>query len=453
MIHIFKSGNLNIVLDVNSNALYVFDDLSYNILDYWPDQKKIFSELKNNYSREEIQECIDEIKNLEDEGLLFTKDFAPEDYNLKNYEPVIKAMCLNIAHACNLKCKYCFAEEGNYHGKKSLMSFEVGKQAIDFLIQNSKTRKNLEIDFFGGEPLLNFDVVKKIISYAREQEKIYDKNFRFTITTNGVLLDQEKIDYINKNMFNVVLSLDGRKKTHDKMRPSKNNSGSYDIIVPNFLKFISQRGTKNYYVRGTFTHYNLDFTEDILHLYNLGFKNISMEPVVADENCDYALKKQDLNKIFSEYDKLLKIMIENNQAFNFFHFMIDLNNGPCFAKRIVGCGAGTEYIAVDPIGDFYPCHQFVGLQDFKIGNVFDKDKSEKYFDIRKKFKACNIGNKKKCQKCWAKFYCSGGCIANAYNSNKNLYEPYDYACELQKKRLECALTLKAIQALKNNSEA
>ena len=451
MIHKFKSGNLNIVLDVNSNALHVFDDLSYKILDYWPDEKKILKELKNNYALEEIKECIDEIKNLEEQGLLFTQDIAPENFNLENYEPVIKAMCLNIAHACNLKCKYCFAEEGNYHGENALMNFETGKQAIDFLIKNSGSRKNLEIDFFGGEPLLNFEVIKKIIDYARKQEKNHNKNFRFTITTNGVLLDEEKIDYINQNMFNVVLSLDGRKEINDRMRISKNNSGSYDIIVPNFLKLISKRQTQNYYVRGTFTHHNLDFTKDILHLYNLGFKNISMEPVVADKNFDYALKPEDLKKILLEYDSLLKIMSENNNAFNFFHFMIDLSNGPCFAKRIIGCGAGTEYVAVAPNGDFYPCHQFVGLDDFRMGNVFDQENTKKYFAIREKFKACNIYNKKKCLSCWAKFYCSGGCAAHAYNSNKNIYKPYDYACELQKKRLECALALKSLEKLKNQN--
>ena len=444
MIHKFKSNGFNIVLDVNSSSVHVFDDISFEILDYWPDEKIIYDRLKN-YPVEQIRECIDEIKTLIDQGLLFTND--AEEPNFNDYKPVIKAMCLHIAHACNLKCKYCFAQEGSYHGKNSLMSFEVGKQAIDFLIRNSGNRKNLEVDFFGGEPLLNFDVVKKIVEYGRQQEKMFNKLFRFTMTTNGVLLDDEKINYLNENMHNVVLSIDGRKNINDMMRPKADGTGSYDTIMPNFKKFASVRGDKYYYVRGTFTHNNLDFVNDILHLNDEGFEQISVEPVVAENSAPYHLSEDDLTKIFSEYDRLTKIMIDGKRKFNFFHFMIDLDNGPCFAKRVVGCGAGTEYLAVAPNGDFYPCHQFVGLPDFKMGNVSKNKINEQ---IRNNFHGCHVFSKEKCRNCWAKLYCSGGCSANAFNFNGDIYQPYEFACKLQRKRLECALTVKAARAMQNN---
>lgn len=443
MIHKFQSNGFNIVLDVNSGSVHIFDDLTYKILDYWPNEDDIFSNF--TYPENEIRECINEIKELEKNGLLFTKDFAPPD--IDNYKPVIKAMCLHIAHACNLKCKYCFADEGSYHGKNSLMSFEVGKKSIDFLIRNSGNRKNLEVDFFGGEPLLNFDVVKKIVDYARNQEKNHNKQFRFTMTTNGVLLDDEKINYLNENMYNVVLSIDGRKEINDKMRQKPDGSSSYDCIMPNFKKFAKLRKEKNYYVRGTFTHNNLDFANDIFHFNDEGFNQISVEPVVAESSLDYALKDEDLQKIFDEYDRLTKIMLDNKRKFNFFHFMLDLDNGPCFAKRVIGCGAATEYLAVAPSGDLYPCHQFVGIDEFKMGNV-DSDQLNQ--QIKNKFNSCNVYTKPKCNECWAKFYCSGGCSANAFNFNKNIYEPYEYACKLQRKRLECALTIKAAKSLTNS---
>ncbi len=439
MIHKFQSNGFNLVLDVNSGAVHIFDELTYKILDFWPNEQKIFENLKT-FPQSEIQEGINEIKELQKNGLLFTEDFAPPD--LKNYKPVIKAMCLHVAHACNLKCKYCFAQEGSYHGENSLMSFDVGKHAIDFLIKNSGNRKNLEIDFFGGEPLLNFDVVKKIVDYARSQEKIYDKNFRFTMTTNGILLDDEKIDYLNENMYNVVLSIDGRKSVNDNMRQKPDGSSSYDCIIPKFQKFAKLRGEKNYYVRGTFTHYNLDFVEDILHLNDLGFDQISVEPVVAAPSENYALQENDLPIIFDQYDRLTKIMLDGKRNFNFFHFMLDLDNGSCFAKRVVGCGAATEYLAVAPNGDLYPCHQFVGIKNFKMGNVADNELNQQ---IKNDFNSCNVYSKIKCNSCWAKFFCSGGCSANAFNFNKNIFEPYDYACELQKKRLECALVIKAVE--------
>lgn len=441
MIHKFKSNGFNIVLDVNSGSVHIFDNLTYKILDYWPNERNVFVNL-NMHPENEIRECIDEIKELEKNGLLFTKSFVPHDLN--NYNPVIKAMCLHIAHACNLKCKYCFADEGSYHGENALMSFEVGKKSVDFLIKNSGKRKNLEVDFFGGEPLLNFDVVKKIVAYARQQEKIYSKQFRFTMTTNGVLLDNEKIDYLNENMYNVVLSVDGRKEVNDNMRQKFDGSSSYDCIIPNFQKFVALRKDKNYYVRATFTHHNLDFVNDILHLNNLGFDQISVEPVVAGSNADYVLQENDLRKIFDEYDRLTKIMLCNKKKFNFFHFMIDLDNGPCFAKRAIGCGAATEYLAVSPNGDLYPCHQFVGLPEFKMGNVSSDELNQR---IKNNFNSCNVYTKSKCNDCWAKFYCSGGCSANAFGFNKNIYEPYDYACKLQKKRLECALVIKAAKIL------
>lgn len=449
MIHKFQSNGFNIVLDVNSGSVHIFDVLTYKMLDYWPDENKILNEF-STHPEEKIRECIDEIKQLESDGLLFTKDYEPPD--ISNYKPVIKAMCLHIAHACNLKCKYCFADEGSYHGKSALMSLEVGKKAIDFLIENSGNRKNLEVDFFGGEPLLNFDVVKKIVDYGRSQEKIHNKNFRFTMTTNGVLLDDEKINYLNENMYNVVLSIDGRKEINDKMRQKPDGTSSYDVIMPNFKKFAKLRGDKNYYVRGTFTHSNLDFANDILHLYNEGFDQISVEPVVAQNNLDYALQDDDMQKIFDEYDRLTKIMLDkigSKDQFNFFHFMIDLDNGPCFAKRVIGCGAATEYLAVAPNGDLYPCHQFVGMDNFKMGNVFDNKLNQQ---IKNEFNMCNVYTKSECKDCWAKFYCSGGCSANAYNFNKDIYKPYEYACKLQRKRLECALTIKAAKFQNENGD-
>ncbi len=449
MIHKYSMNGLFIVLDVNSGAVHVVDEIVYDVLDFYKELplNEIILRLSDKYSVESINEAYAEIQELENEKLIYSEDIYKEVIPLiEKRDPVVKALCLHIAHDCNLKCKYCFAEEGEYHGKRELMSLEVGKKAIDFLIKASGKRKNLEVDFFGGEPLMNFDVVKGIVEYARSIEKEYGKNFRFTITTNGILLNDEIMDYINKNMHNVVLSIDGRKEVHDRMRPRAGGQGSYDNIVPKFQKLAESRNQTDYYVRGTFTRHNLDFGKDVLHLADLGFKQISVEPVVADPSEDYAIQEEDLPKIFAEYEQLAKDIIKrrkNGQWFNFFHFMIDLTGGPCVTKRLVGCGSGTEYLAVTPTGDLYPCHQFVGQEQFKMGTV---DTGVEKMSIRKDFEQCNVYNKPVCQNCWAKFYCSGGCVANSYNSHGDLITPYEIGCEMQKKRIECAVMIKALES-------
>lgn len=448
MIHKYKMNNYNIVLDVFSGAVHIVDDVVYDVIDYFENKNmdEIKNILKDKYDKNEINEAYEEIKTLKENEVLFTEDIY-EDMILQinKRQPVVKALCLHIAHDCNLKCSYCFAEEGEYHGKRQLMSLEVGKKAIDFLIKNSGNRKNLEIDFFGGEPLLNFEVVKEIVKYARSLEDKYNKNFRFTITTNGILLNDEIIEFINKNMHNVVLSIDGRKEVNDKMRKRFDGSGSYDKIVPNFIKVAQSRNQNNYYVRGTFTRNNLDFSEDVIHLAELGFKQISVEPVVTEITQDYALKEEDIEKLFKEYEKLALKMIEmkkEGKGFNFFHFMIDLSGGACIAKRLSGCGSGTEYLAVTPEGDLYPCHQFVGMNEFKMGTVYEGVQNKQ---IRDKFENCNVYTKPDCKKCWAKFYCSGGCLANSYNMRNDLLLPYEIGCELQRKRTECAIMIKAAE--------
>ena len=441
-------NGLFIVLDVNSGAVHVVDEIVYDILDFYKELPldEIILKLKDKYSADEVREAYGEIKELENEKLLYTEDIYKEVIPLiERRDPVVKALCLHIAHDCNLKCKYCFAEEGEYHGKRELMSLEVGKKAIDFLIKASGKRKNLEVDFFGGEPLMNFDVVKGIVEYARSIEKEKGKNFRFTITTNGILLNDDIMEYINENMHNVVLSIDGRKEVNDRMRPRAGGQGSYDNIVPKFQKLAESRNQTDYYVRGTFTRHNLDFGKDVLHLADLGFKQISVEPVVADPSEDYAIQEEDLPVIFEEYESLAKDIIKRRKEgkwFNFFHFMIDLTGGPCVTKRLVGCGSGTEYLAVTPTGDLYPCHQFVGQEQFKMGTV---DTGVVNTDIRKDFEQCNVYNKPVCQNCWAKFYCSGGCVANSYNSHGDLITPYEIGCEMQKKRIECAIMIKAVE--------
>lgn len=454
MIHQYKSNGFNIVLDVNSGSVHVVDDLVYDIIEVYEKESKesivnmmLAKYEGTEYSRQDIEEAIEEIEQLKEEGCLFTEDIY-KDYimDFKKRETVVKALCLHIAHDCNLACKYCFADEGEYKGDKGMMSFEVGKQALDFLIANSGNRRNLEVDFFGGEPLMNFDVVKQLVRYGREQEKIHNKNFRFTLTTNGVLLNDDIMDFINEEMANVVLSVDGRKEIHDLMRPTRNGKGSYDLIMPKFQKLAESRKQKNYYVRGTFTHNNLDFAEDVLSLADLGFEQISVEPVVAQDDQDYAIRESDIPKICDEYDKLAKALIErkkNGKEVNFFHFMIDLSGGPCVAKRLSGCGSGTEYLAVTPWGDLYPCHQFVGQDEFLLGNVFDGVKKT---DICDEFKLCNVYAKSKCKDCFARFYCSGGCAANSYNFTGAINDTYDVGCELQKKRIECAIMMKAAQA-------
>lgn len=439
-------NDLNIVVDVNGGAVHVVDEITFDVLDYYEldDAEKIAKKLPK-YTLDEIKETFDEIKSLVEDGLLYSPDNYLDIDAFKNREPVVKAMCLHIAHDCNLKCKYCFASQGDFGGAKSIMSFEVGKKALEYLVDNSGSRKNLEVDFFGGEPLMNFEVVKQLVEYGNELAKEKGKNFRFTITTNGVLLDDEIIDYVNEHMHNVVLSLDGRKSINDDMRPTLNDKGSYDIIVPKFQKLIEKRKDKYYYVRGTFTRDNMDFSKDVLHFKDLGFDLTSVEPVVGDESNPYALREEDLPKILDEYEKLAveySKMRVNNEPFRFFHFMVDLSQGPCVIKRITGCGAGNEYLAITPEGDIYPCHQFVGQEEFKMGNVM-ADKVELPKEMQETFKEAHIYAKDECSKCWAKFYCSGGCHANAFNFNNDILKPYDLGCQMQRKRLECALMVEA----------
>ena len=446
MIHKFSMNDLNIVVDVNGGAVHVVDEITFDVLDYYElnDAEKIAKKLPK-YTLDEIKETFDEIKSLVEDGLLYSPDNYLDIDAFKNREPVVKAMCLHIAHDCNLKCKYCFASQGDFGGAKSIMSFEVGKKALEYLVDNSGSRKNLEVDFFGGEPLMNFEVVKQLVEYGNELAKEKGKNFRFTITTNGVLLDDEIIDYVNEHMHNVVLSLDGRKSINDDMRPTLNDKGSYDIIVPKFQKLIEKRKDKYYYVRGTFTRDNMDFSKDVLHFKDLGFDLTSVEPVVGDESNPYALREEDLPKILDEYEKLAvkySKMRVNNEPFRFFHFMVDLSQGPCVIKRMTGCGAGNEYLAITPEGDIYPCHQFVGQEEFKMGNLMS-DKVELPKEMQETFKEAHIYAKDECSKCWAKFYCSGGCHANAFNFNNDILKPYDLGCQMQRKRLECALMVEA----------
>ena len=450
MIHQYRSNGYNIVMDINSGAVHIVDDVVYDVLPLLEEKKReedILAVLSGKYSEEAVREALSECRELEEAGVLFTEDVYENAIENFSHRPtVVKALCLHIAHDCNLACRYCFAEEGEYHGRRALMSFEVGKQALDFLIANSGNRRNLEVDFFGGEPLMNWQVVKDLVKYGREQEKKHGKNFRFTLTTNGVLLDDEVMEFCNREMANVVLSIDGRKEVHDFMRPFRKGKGSYDLIVPKFRKFAESRNQDKYYVRGTFTRHNLDFAKDVLHLADLGFKQISVEPVVALPEEEYALREEDIPQICEEYDRLAAEMIKRHREgkeFNFFHFMIDLTGGPCVYKRLSGCGSGTEYLAVTPWGDFYPCHQFVGEEAFLMGNVFDGLKAS---ELQEEFKGCNVYAKEKCRNCFAKFYCSGGCAANAYKFHGSINDAYDVGCELQRKRIECAVMIKAALA-------
>lgn len=449
MIHQYKNNGYNIVLDVNSGSVHVVDDLVYDVIALYEQCSKdeIITRLGGVYEKKDIEEAFSEIEELRAEGMLFAEDDY-KDYiiDFKKRPTVVKALCLHIAHDCNLACKYCFAEEGEYHGRRALMSYEVGKKALDFLIANSGNRVNLEVDFFGGEPLMNFDVVKQLVAYGRSQEKLHNKKFRFTLTTNGVLLNDDIMEFANKEMANVVLSVDGRKEVHDHMRPFRNGTGSYDLIMPKFVKMAESRNQTNYYVRGTFTHYNTDFARDVLSLADMGFKQISVEPVVAPPTEDYAITPEDVPVLCEQYDELAKEMIRRHKegrGFNFFHFMIDLTGGPCVAKRLSGCGSGTEYLAVTPWGDLYPCHQFVGQEEFLMGNV---DEGIVRTDIRDEFKMCNVYAKDKCRQCFARFYCSGGCAANAYNFTHSITDAYDIGCDLMRKRVECAIMIKAALA-------
>ena len=456
MIHQYRSNGYNIVMDINSGAVHIVDDVVYDVLPLLEEKKReedILAVLSGKYSEEAVREALSECRELEEAGVLFTEDVYENAIENFSHRPtVVKALCLHIAHDCNLACRYCFAEEGEYHGRRALMSFEVGKQALDFLIANSGNRRNLEVDFFGGETLMNWQVVKDLVKYGREQEKKHGKNFRFTLTTNGVLLDDEVMEFCNREMANVVLSIDGRKEVHDFMRPFRKGKGSYDLIVPKFRKFAESRNQDKYYVRGTFTRHNLDFAKDVLHLADLGFKQISVEPVVALPEEEYALREEDIPQICEEYDRLAAEMIKRHREgkeFNFFHFMIDLTGGPCVYKRLSGCGSGTEYLAVTPWGDFYPCHQFVGEEAFLMGNVFDGLKAS---ELQEEFKGCNVYAKEKCRNCFAKFYCSGGCAANAYKFHGSINDAYDVGCELQRKRIECAVMIKAALAEEDEKE-
>ncbi len=452
MVHQYKNNGYNIVLDVNSGLVHVVDDIVYDVIPLFEEKslEEITEALKGTYNACDIREAYGEIAELKEQGVLFTEDIY-EKYidHFKKRETVVKALCLHIAHDCNLACRYCFADEGEYHGRRALMSFEVGKKALDFLVKNSGSRKNLEVDFFGGEPLMNFQVVKDLVAYGRSLEEANNKKFRFTLTTNGMLLNDDIMEFANKEMANVVLSVDGRKEVHDYMRPvrgSKGTVGSYDIIMPKFKKLADSRNQMNYYVRGTFTHNNLDFSKDVLHLADLGFEQISVEPVVAKETESYAIKEEDLPQIFEEYDKLAAELVKRKKAgkgFNFFHFMIDLNGGPCVYKRLSGCGSGCEYLAVTPWGDFYPCHQFVGEEKFLMGNV---DEGITRPEISDAFRGCNVYSKDKCKNCFAKFFCSGGCAANSYNFHGHINDAYDIGCEMQRKRVECAIMIKAALA-------
>lgn len=448
MIHKYNMNGYNIVVDVNGGAVHVVDDVTYRVLDFYEDKnlEEIISLLADEFDRQKIEESYNEIEELVKEGLLYTEDEYEFHPSFVNREPVVKALCLNVAHDCNLKCKYCFAKQGDFGGNAELMSLDVGKKAMDFLVANSGNRRNLDIDFFGGEPLMNWEVVKELVKYGREIEKPAGKNMRFTITTNGVLLDDEKIDFINEHMHNVVLSLDGRKEINDQMRLTINDRGSYDTIVPKFQKLVSQRPkNKYYYVRGTFTRNNLDFSKDINHFADLGFELTSIEPVVDDESNPFALREEDLPKIFEEYESYAAELAQRQlegEKLKFFHFMIDLNQGPCVIKRITGCGAGNEYVSIVPNGDIYPCHQFVGKEEFVMGNVHE-DEITLPESMREMFREAHVYNKESCKTCWNKFYCSGGCHANAINFNEDIRKPYELGCEMQKKRTECAIMIQA----------
>ncbi len=454
MIHQYQLLNQNIVLDTSSGGVYSVDKMAYDIIAMFEQNSKqeIIEKISNDYAdadRSEIEECYLQILELKEQGVLFSSDkFENMAGDLKaKTSGVVKALCLHIAHACNLNCEYCFASQGKYHGERALMSFEVGKRALDFLVENSGTRKNLEVDFFGGEPLMNFQVVKDLVKYARSIEKEKNKNFRFTLTTNGVLIDDDVIEFANKEMSNVVLSLDGRKEVHDRYRVDYNGKGSWETILPKFKKLVKARKNKDYYMRGTFTHFNPDFVEDIKEMLKHGFTELSMEPVVCPEGDKNQLTKEDIEVVLSQYEELAKLMLGQKQKgkpFTFYHYMIDLKGGPCIYKRISGCGSGTEYMAVTPQGDLYPCHQFVGEEKFKLGNVFEGVTNK---EITKEFMDCNVYAREDCKDCWAKLYCSGGCSANAYHATGSVRGVYKNGCELFKKRMECAIALAVIDGL------
>ncbi len=454
MIHCYKFDDKNIVLDVFSGSIHLVDEVAYDIIEMYETstREEIMDKILTKYkdlpdvNEAEVDECIADIEELKAAGKLF----APDKYegiaiDLKKKKYTLKALCLHVAHTCNLNCSYCFAAQGNFHGQQGVMSFEVGKRAIDFLIENSGYHKNLDIDFFGGEPLMNWEVVKQLVKYGRSIEKEAGKNIRFTLTTNGIGITDDVIDFCNEEMHNVVLSLDGRKEINDKFRVDLAGNGSYDRIVPKFKHFVERRGNKSYYMRGTFTHFNTDFVNDILHMADLGFKELSMEPVVTSPDSPSFLTEEDLPKLMEQYETLAREMIKRNNdgnGFTFYHYMLDLTCGPCIYKRISGCGAGTEYLAVTPWGDLYPCHQFVNDDKYKMGDIYNGITEDQGIPLRDEFAKCNAYTREDCKNCWAKLYCSGGCSANAYHATGSIAGVYDYGCKLFRKRIECALAVR-----------
>ena len=478
MIHPYRFNDRNIVVDTYSGGVHIFDDLAFDAVKqmqnprfdlsnpgHWDELEDNLLKKSPDATKEEVQDVLKSISELIEEGTLFSTDtYENLSLNLRDRKTNVKALCLNVAHTCNLDCDYCFASQGKYQGERALMSEEVAKSSVDFLIENSGSHHNLDIDFFGGEPMLNMDVVKATVDYAKEQGEKHDKNFRFTFTTNGMLLDDESIDYLNETMDNVVLSLDGRKEIHDALRHTINGKGSYDTIVPRFQDFVDKRGDKEYYIRGTYTKNNKDFTEDILHMADLGFDRLSMEPVIGNAEEEYMLGPDDVQDLEDQYEILAKEMIRRNgkvrdieklggtskdllpqdKSFVFYHYMLDLDGGPCIHKRISGCGAGCEYMAITPWGDLYPCHQYVGEEDYKVGNVYDGIVEE---NLIKDFKECNVYSHPECKDCWAKLYCSGGCSANALHASGSIHGIVPFSCDLFRKRIECALSVQVEDAL------
>ena len=452
MVHQYKLNGYNIVLDMASGSIHAVDEVAYDVIGLYKqaDETTILSTIANRYgvSEAEVRECLEDVRALEQEGKLFSEDaYENMAFDFKKRPTVVKALCLHVAHTCNLNCSYCFASQGKYHGERALMTYEVGKQALDFLIAHSGSRRNLEVDFFGGEPLMNWEVVKQLVTYARTQESVHNKNFRFTLTTNGMLIDDDVIEVCNREMSNVVLSLDGRREVHDRLRVDYAGKGSYERIVPKFKKLVEARGGKDYYMRGTFTRHNLDFTNDIFHMADLGFTELSMEPVVCAPDDPEALRAEDLPVLFEQYEILAREMIKRKKEgrpFTFYHYMIDLTGGPCIYKRITGCGSGTEYMAVTPWGELFPCHQFVGDSRYSLGNIWEGVTNEA---VRDEFKLVNAYARPECKDCWAKLYCSGGCAANAYHATGSIRGVYSYGCELFKKRMECAIMIQVAEQL------
>lgn len=457
MIHQYKLNGYNIVLDTYSGSVHVVDDLAYEIIALYENTPKdeIVTKMLDKFAAEpsitvkDIHETIDDVAELKKDGQLFTEDeYKDLSINLRSRTTYVKALCLNVAHTCNLSCEYCFASQGKYNGDRAIMSYEVGKKAIDFLLENSGHHRNLDVDFFGGEPLMAWETVKQIVAYARSKENEYNKTFRFTFTTNGVLLNDEVTEFLNQEMYNVVLSLDGRKEVHDRLRKTVNGKGSYDTIVPKFQEFVKKRGEKEYYVRGTYTHNNVDFTNDIFHIADLGFDKLSMEPVIGDPSEPYALTEENLPEIYNQYEILAKEMLrrgENGNGFTFYHYMLDLSEGPCIQKRISGCGSGTEYLAVTPWGDLFPCHQFVGDEEYKLGNIWDGITKH---ELQGQFKESNCYSKPECSNCWAKLYCSGGCPANALHATGSLNGTYKFSCDIFRKRIECSMMVKIAETFR-----